>query len=392
MCADTRFPHSSIDGPHASEGRQALPRFLARTPRLLAQATAIGAAAFAGAAVLGTAAAVAVLAGKRKTRSSQMRGKTVLITGSSRGLGLALAEEFVRLGARVVLTARDGEELERARQMLLERSAASTADVIAVPADLSKREEAEYLVHRVHETWGRIDVLLNNAGIITVGPIENQTVEDFHAVMDANFFSGVHCTLAALPQMLQRGDGTIVNITSIGGKVAVPHLLPYSASKFAAVGFSEGLHAELRSKGIHVLTVCPGLMRTGSHLQALFAGNAEAEYKWFSLGATTPGVAASASHAARRIVRGVLNRETELFITPQAAIAGRFAQVAPEVTAMSMSLVNRILPEPGSQRPRRGAEVRDREPASARFFGKGPARRYNEMGNAPVADAPAGGA
>jgi short-subunit dehydrogenase len=203
-------------------------------------------------------------------------------------------------------------------------------------------------------------------------------------VMDANFFSQVHCTLAALPHMLARHGGAIVNITSIGGKVAVPHLLPYSASKFATVGFSEGLHAELRGKGVHVLTVCPGLMRTGSHLNALFAGDAAAEYRWFSLGATTPGVAASAGHAARRIVHGLLHRETELFITPQAAVAGRFAQVAPEVTAVAMSLMNRVLPDPGAQRPKPGSQVREREPASARVLGRGPARRYNEIGDAPA--------
>jgi short-subunit dehydrogenase len=374
----------SIDDPHAREWRQAIPRFLSRAPRLLAQTTVIGGAALAGAAVLGTAAAVAVLAGRHKTRATQLRGKVVLITGSSRGLGLAMAEEFARLGARIVLTARDAEELERGRHLLLQRSAVSTADVIAIPGDLSKQGEAEYLVHRVLETWGRIDILVNNAGIITVGPLENQTVEDFRTVMDINFFSAVHCTLAALPHMRERRDGVIVNIASIGGKVAVPHLLPYTASKFAAVGFSEGLHAELHRKGIHVLTVCPGLMRTGSHLNALFAGNAQAEYQWFSLGATTPGIAASARHAARRIVRGVLNRETELFITPQAAIAGRVAQLAPAVTAMGMCLVNRVLPEAGAQRPTRGAEVRDREPASVRLFGSGPATRHNQTGEAPA--------
>lgn len=384
MSRDSQFSYRPIDGPHARGAGQALPRFLSRAPRLLATGTVIGGAAIAGAALLGTAAAVAVLAGLRKTYASQMRGKTVLITGSSRGLGLAMAEEFARQGARIALTARDAEELERARHMLLERTAANTSDVIAVPADLRKQEEAEYLVHRVVETWGRIDVLVNNAGIITVGPIQNQTFEDFRAVMDANFFSGVQCTLAALPAMLQRGEGTVVNITSIGGKVAVPHLLPYSASKFAAVGFSEGLHAELRSTGVHVLTVCPGLMRTGSHLNAQFAGNAEAEYQWFSLAATTPGLAASAQSAARRIVRGVLNRETEVFITPQAAVAGRLAQMAPAVTAMGMGMVSRVLPGPGAQRGRRGADVRQREPASARLFGSGPARRYNETGGAPA--------
>jgi short-subunit dehydrogenase len=313
-----------------------------------------------------------------------MRGKAVLITGSSRGLGLALAEEFLRLGAKVVLTARDGEELERARHMLMERTAADSGAMITVPADLTKQEEAEYLVHRAVDAYGRIDVLVNNAGIISVAPIENQRVEDFRSVMDTNFFSQVHCTLAVLPHMLARHAGAIVNITSIGGKIAVPHLLPYSASKFAAVGFSEGLHAELRGKGVHVLTVCPGLMRTGSHLNALFAGNAASEYRWFSVGATTPGLAASASHAARRIVRGLLSRETELFITPQAAVAGRLAQVAPEITAVAMSLMNRVLPDPGAQRPMPGSQAREREPSSVRVLGRAPARRYNETGDAPA--------
>ena len=373
---------SSIDSPHAGEARQAIPRFLSRAPRLLAQATVIGGAALAGTALLGTAAAVAMLAGTRKTRFSSLRGKTVLITGSSRGLGLAMAEEFARLGARIVLTARDGEELERARHMLLALGVVDTADVITVPADLRNQEEAEYVVHRAVETWGRVDILVNNAGVITVGPVESQMVEDFRGVMEANFFSAVQCTLATLPQMIERRGGTIVNIASIGGKIAFPHLLPYSASKFALVGFSEGLHAEVRGKGIHVLTVCPGLMRTGSHLNALFAGDAAAEYQWFSLGATTPVIAASARHAARRIVRGVLHRETELFITPHAAVAGRLGQVAPEVTAFAMSMANKVLPETGTYRPRRGAEVREREPASVRVFGSGPAQRYNETGRA----------
>src|SRR4051794_31499977 len=164
MCADSRFPDCPIDAPHAGESRQSIPGFLSRAPRNLAKTTVIGGAAIAGAALLGAATAAAVIAGRRKTRASGMRGKTVLITGSSRGLGLAMAEEFVRLGARVLLTARDSEELDRGRHMLLERCAAQSGDILAVPADLSKQEEAEYLVHRALEQWGRIDILINNAG------------------------------------------------------------------------------------------------------------------------------------------------------------------------------------------------------------------------------------
>jgi short-subunit dehydrogenase len=122
--------------------------------------------------------------------------------------------------------------------------------VLIVPADLRNAEEARGLIDEATHQFGRVDVLINNAGVITVGPIENQTIEHFRDVMDSNFFTGLNCTMSVLPQMLERGQGSIANVTSIGGKVAVPHLLPYTASKFAAVGFSEGLGMELRSKGI----------------------------------------------------------------------------------------------------------------------------------------------
>jgi len=335
-----------------------------------------------GLAALGAAATVATAAAARRRRAERLRGKTVVITGSSRGLGLALAEEFGRQGARIVLTARDADELSRAHQLLLDIDAvAGTQDTLVIPADLRRQEDVEQLMLRVTEAWGPVDVLVNNAGIITVGPVENHSAQDFRDVMDSNFFTALNCTLSALPAMLKRGTGTIVNITSIGGKLAVPHLLPYTASKFAAVGFSEGLHAEMRSKGIHVLTVCPGLMRTGSHLNAVFNGNAEREYRWFSLGATMPGVSASTRSAARRIVRAVLARETEIFITPQAELAGRLAPLAPGVTAMAMSLVNRALPDPVAEptQPKRGAEVRAHEPALASVLGWNAARRYNEV-------------
>lgn len=383
MCAFARST-SAPESLYPDYAKQPIPSFLSRNSSGILRAALAGGVALAGIAALGVAAAVATANSARRTRARRLRGKTVLITGSSRGLGLALAEEFAHHGARVVLTARDSGELNRAAQLLLDIGAiAGPQDILVVPADLRKQEDAEYLIHRVTEAWGPIDILVNNAGIITVGPIEHQSTDDFHSVMDSNFFTALHCTMAALPDMLLRRNGMIVNITSIGGKVAVPHLLPYTASKFAAVGFSQGLHAELRSKGVHVLTVCPGLMRTGSHLNAYFSGNAEREYQWFSLGAATPGFSTTARKAARRILRGVLARETEIFITPQAAVAGRVAQVAPAVTAMTMSMVNRALPKAveNPSRHRRGAEVREREPATASILGWNAARRYNELGD-----------
>jgi NAD(P)-dependent dehydrogenase (short-subunit alcohol dehydrogenase family) len=372
----------SIEHVHTEEFRP-LPQFL-RGTRRLAKAAAAGGAALLGVAAFGAVAALATAAAARRKRANRLRGKTVVITGSSRGLGLALAEEFGRQGARVVLTARDAIELRRAHELLLEIDAvAGPQDMLAIPADLRNQQEADGLLRRVTSAWGPIDVLVNNAGVITVGPVENLTTQDFRDVMDSNFFTGLNCTMSVLPEMLKRGSGTIVNITSIGGKLAVPHLLPYTASKFAAVGFSEGLHAEMRNRGVHVLTVCPGLMRTGSHLNAVFSGNAEREYRWFSLAATMPGLASSARNAARRIVRAVLARETEIFITPQAELAGRLASIAPEVTAIGMSLANFILPNPieNPDQHRLGADVRDREPAMASVLGWNAARRYNEVGH-----------
>src|SRR5947209_307307 len=397
MCAYPHAPNApfepAVNVQPESELDRATPHFLShRQPPFLSKRTKnaggvlVGGVAIAGAAAVGVAAlATAALAAAWRVRAARLEGKTVLITGSSRGLGLAMAEEFGRRGARIVLTARDPEELDRARMLLLHREVVSGPDeILALAADLRNPEEAERLVQRVTNTWGRIDILVNNAGIITVGPVEDQSLQDFRDVMDANFFTSLHCTLSVLPQMLARRSGSIVNITSIGGKVAVPHLLPYSASKFAEVGFSEGLHAELRNKGVHVLTVCPGLMRTGSHVNAFFSGDAEKEYRWFSLGATTPGVSTSAQSAARKIVRAVITGATEIAITPQAILASRLAHVSPELTSRVMGMINRMLPEASgsSSGPVRGMSVRGLEPIPARTLGWSAARRYNEVDGA----------
>lgn len=340
------------------------------------------AAAVAGTGLLFAGAAAHVLSRAIRRRPSRyLADQVVLITGGSRGLGLALAEAFGRQGARLVLAARSEEDLKQARSLLVRRHAVRTeSDVLTVAADLRRSEDAERLIVEATSHFGRVDILVNNAGIITVGPIEHQAMRDFHDAMDTNFFSGVHCTLSVLPQMLRRRGGTIVNITSIGGKVAVPHLLAYTASKFASVGFSEGLHAELRAKGVHVLTVCPGLMRTGSHLAAQFSGDAEREYRWFSLAANLPGVSTSAAHAAERIVRAVLRRETEIAITLQAVVLARTAHLAPSLTARAMSLVNRVLPTgvSGMSDSVRGAEVPRRELLPAKLIGGAAAHRYNQ--------------
>jgi NAD(P)-dependent dehydrogenase (short-subunit alcohol dehydrogenase family) len=319
---------------------------------------------------------------RSRRRSNWANGKVVVITGGSRGLGLALAEEFGRKGARVVIAARNEAQLNNARRQLLESKAVhSEEDVLAVPADLRRQEDATRLIDEATRRFGRVDVLINNAGVMTVGPLEHHGVEQFHDVMESNFYSGLHCTLAVLPQMLRRREGWIANVASIGGRVAVPHLLPYTASKFATVGFSEGLGIELHNKGIRVTTICPGLMRTGSHRNAQFTGDAAREYQWFSLAANMPGASASARAAARKIADGIAAGTPEITITPQALLAARFGNLSPKLKRMVMVRMHRVLPDPveGNPGARRGEELREREYFPARTIGSSAARRYNQV-------------
>ena len=301
------------------------------------------------------------------TRTPSRRRPVVLITGGATGLGLELARAYARSGARLVLSNRSPDQLEAARQSLLaDGSIKQTSDALLLPADLSSKTQAADTIEKTFNHLERLDVLINCAGIIEVGPIENQTAEAFEQAMAANFFTALYTTLAALPRLLTQaplsgsvwGSGpgrrraSIVNISSIGGKFAVPHLLPYVASKFALTGFSEGLHAELRAKGIRVTTVCPGLMRTGSQVRAKFVGNTKKEQAWFDLGAKTPGIAASVSTAAGDIFRAQQRGAAEITITPQAWLAARINGLAPGLTSIAGSLANQLLlPAPVANTP-----------------------------------------
>lgn len=271
-----------------------------------------------------------------------LSGKTVLITGGSRGLGLVMARELVRLGVRLAICARDPEELERARTDLAGRG----ADVLAVECDVTNKAQVDEMVQTIGDHFGSIDVLINNAGIITVGPMELMTLEDYEQAMQTHFWASLYTTLAVLPEMRQRRSGRIVNISSIGGKVSAPHLLPYSASKFALTGFSQGLRAELAASGIIVTTICPGLMRTGSPYNALFKGQHRAEYAWFSISDSLPILSMSAEAAARQIVAACKRGDAEVILSLPALIGDKFHALFPGLTAEVLSWVNRLLPEP----------------------------------------------
>lgn len=285
----------------------------------------------------------------QRLQRMNLRGKVVLITGGSRGLGFALAQEFGRQEARLAICARDEQELGRACRGLTRQG----VEVLGIQCDVSQPDEARRMVRSALDRFGSIDVLVNNAGIIIVGPLRNQRLEDFQEAMDNIFWSAVHTTNAVLPHLLERRAGRIVNIASIGGKVSVPHLMSYSAAKFALVGYSEGLQAEVAKDGIAVTTIIPGLMRTGSYVHALFTGKHRQEYTWFSLSDSLPMVSISARRAARQIVAATRAGRAELVISWQAKLLVRLHAHFPGLSAQVLALVNRLLPATAEGQPPR---------------------------------------
>jgi NAD(P)-dependent dehydrogenase (short-subunit alcohol dehydrogenase family) len=289
----------------------------------------------------------------RNLRQLDLRGKVVLITGGSRGLGFLLAQEFSREGARVSFCARHPEELHKA-QAELEKSG---VDVYPISCDVGDREQVERMIADVTETLGGLDILVNNAGIMEVAPIEIMDLDNFERAMQIMFWGPLYAIRAVLPSMIARQSGTIVNITSIGGKLSFPHLLPYCAAKYAFLGLSEGLSAELEKSGIQVVSVVPGFMRTGSYLNAYFAGEREREFGWFSLGATLPLISMDARRAARQIIRSVKNGDTQPILSVPANLAARFHGLFPATTNRLLALVGRMLPGTGERDFQRGGEL-----------------------------------
>lgn len=271
----------------------------------------------------------------------KLKHKVVVITGGARGLGFLLAREVIRRGGKVAICSRDEVEVSRARRALSRRGT-----VFAEACDVTDRAQLHDFLGRVERQLGVVDLLVNNAGVIQVGPMEEMTTQDYEAAMLAHFWAPLYATLEVLPQMRRKHAGHIVNITSIGAKVAVPHLLPYSASKFAMYGLSAGLRTELAKDSVVVTTVCPGLMRTGSAGHASLKGQANSEYAWFKTASTLPGLSMSAKRAARRILDASARGDAELVLSLPAKVLARLHALAPSFVQNVLGVVNRVLPGP----------------------------------------------
>lgn len=315
---------------------------------------------------------------RRPRAAYDLAGRTVLITGGSRGLGLALAQAASAMGARVAICGRDAGSLERARSLLQRRG----GEVVAIPCDVRHQASVRQLIESVRVRLGPVDVLINNAGVIEVGPAGAMSLADYQEAMDTNFWGVLHATAAVLPDMQARGSGRIVNITSVGAKIGVPHLIPYSASKFAALGLTQALRAELAAEGIAVVAVVPGLMRTGSPRNAIFRGRHRAEYAWFSIADSLPGLSISVKRAARLILAGCARGDAEVRFPLSTWLAAAANGLAPELTSKALGVAARLLPR---MDPTTGMRLSGREsqspvsPSWLTWLGDRAARRYNQI-------------
>jgi len=317
----------------------------------------------------------------RASRAYDFNGKSVVITGGSRGLGLVMARQLAGEGAKLTLIARDEGELQRAAEDVRLRE--PFAEILTAVADVRKRYEAERAIGQTVERFGGVDVLINNAGIIQVGPLDHMKLGDYEDAMNTHFWGPLYMVVAALPHMRRQGEGRIVNVSSIGGRIAVPHLVPYSASKFALTGLSDGLRIELLRENIIVTTVCPGLMRTGSPVNAMFKGKRPQEYAWFAISDSLPLASIDAERAGRQIINACRHGDAELVITVQAKLAILARTLAPELFQDAMSLMNTLLPGPSSTdgdeaRPGRESES-EWAPSTLTTLGDKAAEKNNEM-------------
>lgn len=286
----------------------------------------------------------------------ELRGKSALITGGSRGLGLEIARVMVEKGAHVMLVARSADELDRALDELEHVRSDDSARLMRQVCDLRDPSSIRAMLDAVRADFGPIDVLVNNAGTIQVGPLDAMTLDDFDDAMKLHCAAPLRMALWLRDEMRERGGGRIANIASIGGIVSVPHLLPYSASKFALVGLSQGLRTELARDNIFVSTIAPGLMRTGSPRRALFKGDHKKEYAWFKISDSLPGLSVSSTHAARRIVRAIEAGEAHVVIGLSAKLAALAAAGAPGTLSRVLAMANALLPKDPNPDAREGFE------------------------------------
>lgn len=234
----------------------------------------------------------------------EIQGKRVLITGASSGIGKALAFEFARKGAILILVARRIDRLQKVTQDI-QRTFPQLPAPAAIRCDVSDRESVSSLIHDCLDRYGGIDIMVNNAGTGIYGDTDKTSVSDFHSVLDVNFFGAVHCILEILPYMKRRGKGLVVNIASVAAKHGVPYLGAYSASKAALAAMSQSLRAELAGSGVSVMVAYPGYTQTDFFATEKLVGG----------GRRPDGPYASPGKVAKAIIRSIERDKKELVLS-----------------------------------------------------------------------------
>ncbi|HEY6842573.1 MAG TPA: SDR family NAD(P)-dependent oxidoreductase, partial [Thermoanaerobaculia bacterium] len=255
-----------------------------------------------------------------------LTGKRVVITGASSGIGRATALEFAGRGANVTIAARRGDLLEEVARQCRERGVECTTIV----ADVSVRSDCKRLI----DSAGAVDILVNNAGFAIFDAIENANPDDIESMMRSNYLGAVWCTQAVLPQMLARGDGTIVNVASIAGLMGYARMGGYCATKFAMIGFSEALRDEVIGRGVRVAMVCPGTTDTNFFTKAE-RGKMPAASRLI--------LAIKPERVAKAICDAAIDGSYRRILPFTAAMYMRFKEVSPRFAHVLMRRVSALL-------------------------------------------------
>lgn len=266
----------------------------------------------------------------------QMTDKVVVITGASSGIGKALAFELAHKKARLSLAARNIEELENIKADIDSHG----VDVMVHKTDVSKQQDCKELIERTMEHFGRIDVLINNAGISMRATLEDMDLDVFKKVMDVNLFGAVYCTKYALPHLL-KSKGSVVGVSSIAGYVGLPARTAYSSSKYALQGFLDALRTENRKTGLHVLVACPGYTESNIRKSALNSkGQSQDESP------LKEDKIMSAKDVAAEITRAIEQRKRTLTLTTEGKLAVFLSKFFPSF--IEGKVFEKVTSEPGS--------------------------------------------
>ncbi|MGZ3769730.1 MAG: SDR family NAD(P)-dependent oxidoreductase [Bdellovibrio sp.] len=302
---------------------------------------------------------------KKNSRYFSFRNKVVLVSGGSRGLGFILARKLAREGAFVSLIDIDEEALQRAQNLIHLENPQTPVNYHV--CDVTKRDDVRTAVEKTILQFRGLDVVINNAGTLTMAPVENLTAKDFEDSLNLHFWGPYNMIEETLPHLKTNHSGRIINISSIGGKMAMPHFASYCTGKFALVGYSKTLRAELIKNNIYVTTVFPGVTRTDYIDHAEFKGQYQKEFNWLKKSDSIPFLTINAEKAAEKIIRAAEVGQAELNISMSLKLGLAFQSLFPEIHSDLMALANIMLPPPIlNQEKYLGRELRAALPPEAR--------------------------